>query len=350
VSPAQPSAAQQSAAQQSEIGTAVRQVLGDCLGYLYPAALRVAVRLGLAEHLADGPTSAEQLAKLSGVDADHLHRLLRFLAMRGVFREDEAGLYELTTAADLLRADSPVSVRSMVLLLTDEMYWLPAGRLEDTVRNGSTVFNEIFGSPLFDYLSENPARGDIFHTGIADLSVIEQGGIADAYEFPESGTVVDVGGGPGGFLHTVLSRNPGLRGVLFDQQEVLDQHRLDDPAIEERWETAAGDFFTTAPSGGDIYVLKRVLHDWDDASCVRILTACRAAMSDDATLLVIDAVIPQGNEPHASKLYDIAMMTNLDGKERTEAEFSRLLAAADLRPLRIIPTPGTPSIIECVVA
>jgi hypothetical protein len=330
--------------------TLVRQILGDSLGYLYPAALRVAVRLGVAELLVDGPRSPEQLAEAAGADAGHLRRILRFLATRGVFREDDEGSFHLTPAAELLRADAPLSVRSMVLLLTDEMYWLSTGRLEESVRTGATVFNKIFGAPLFEYLARNEEAADTFNIGIADLSAIEQRPIAVAYEFPATGTIVDVAGGPGGLLHAVLTLNPGLRGVLFEQDSVLKELRLEDPAIAGRWETVAGDFFTAVPPGGDVYLLKRVLHDWSDEDSVRILRSCREAMSDDARLLVIDAIVPPGNEPHAAKLYDVAMMTIFDGKERTREEFDALFAASGLTANRIIPTPGTLSIIEAVVA
>lgn len=333
----------------AEIGALTRQVLGDSLGFLHSAALRVAVRLEVAELLADGPKTPEELAAATKADAVYLRRLLRFLAMRKVFEEDPAtGAFRITPAAQLLRADTPVSVRSTILLLTDDMYWTPAGRLEETVRRGSTVFDEIFGQPLFDYLDSHEDAGNTFHTGIADLSEMEQGGIAAAYPFPETGTVVDIAGGPGGFLRTVLGAHPGLRGLLVDQDAVLRLHRMDDPAIAGRWEAVEADFFGSVPTGGDLYVLKRVLHDWDDESCVRILRTCRAAMSAQAKLLVIDAVVPPGNDPHPGKLYDIAMMTNFNGKERTEPEFTELFAAADLKAVRVIPTPGTVSIIEVV--
>ncbi|GAA4994912.1 methyltransferase [Kitasatospora paranensis] len=333
-----------------EIGAAVRQVLGDCLGYLYPAALRVAVRLGVADLLLDGPKDAARLAEEAGADAASLHRVLRFLATRGVFREDAAGAFHLTAASHVLRTDVPYSVRSTALLLTDRMYWDATGRLEDTVRRGRTVFDEIFGAPLFGHLDRDPEAAETFDRGIADLSVIEQGGIADSYPFPATGTVVDVGGGPGGFLRTVLAGNPGLRGVLYEQASVLAKHQLDDPAVAGRWETAEGDFFRSAPTGGDLYVLKRVLHDWDDAHCLDILRACRRAMTADSRLLIVDAVVPAGNDPHPAKLYDIAMMTIFDGKERTEREFEVLLAGAGLRLLRTLPTPGTVSIVEAGLA
>jgi hypothetical protein len=332
------------------LGAAVRQLLGDSLGYLYPAALRVAVRAGVADHLADGPLPPERLAALGGVQADHLRRVLRFLATREVFREDADGNFHLTTAASLLRSDSPLAMASVVLLLTDELYWLPAGRLEDTVRKGSTVFGEIFGSPLFEFLASDKERGRGFHTALDDLSATEHGGIVASYDFPDTGLVVDVGGGFGGLLHETLAKNPGLHGVLLDHESVVAEHRLTDPAIEGRWEILAGDFFTDLPHGGDVYLLKRILHDWDDAGSVRLLRGCRDALSPGGRVLVIDTVVPLGNDPHPSKLSDLAMMIVFDGKERTEAELSSLFAQAGLRLNRVIPTPGALSIVEAVAA
>lgn len=330
-----------------EVGPLTRQLLRYSLGYLYSACLRVATRIDVADHLVDGPRSSVELAGLTGVDADHLHRVLRYLATGDVFREDNDGKFHLTPAASRLRADHPASLRSMVLLLTSEMYWLPAGRLEDTVSNGSTVFNEIFGMPLFDYLAGNPDAAAAFNIGVAEVSTIEQDGIVASYSFPDSGTVIDVGGGPGGLLLTVLKNNPGLNGVLYELESVLQQHLLDDPAIANRWSVESGDFFASVPAGGDIYLLKRVLHDWSDVDSLRILKSVQAAMSEHARLLIIDTVIPPGNDPHPSKISDVLMMITLDGKERTEREFDELLASADLKAVRVIPTPGPVSIIEC---
>jgi hypothetical protein len=326
----------------------VRQVLGDSLGYLYPAALRVAVRTGVADALVDGPRSHEELAKLTGTAPGHLKRVLRFLAARGVFREDDSGAFHLTPAAGLLRSDSPIPLGNVVNLFTDEMYWLPAGRLEDTVRRGSTVFDDIFGAAFFDHVVADADRGRVFDTALASLSLLEQGPIADSYPFPPSGTVIDVAGGTGGLLQAVLSRNPGLRGILFDRESVLERHLLDIPAIAGRWETAEGDFVTEVPSGGDIYMLKRILHDKSDAESLAVLRTCRRAMSDDARLLVIDAVIPSAPGPHPSMISDVLMMTVWDGRERTREEFEALFAEAGLTLSRVIPTPSALAIVEAV--
>ena len=331
------------------LGDAVRQLLSDSLGYLYPAALRVAVRAGVADHLAEGPLRVERLAALAGVHADHLKRVLRFLATRDVFREDENGAFHLTTAAGLLRSDSALPVRTLILLFTDQLYWLPTGRLESTVQKGSTVFDEIFGAQFFDYLATGQERVELFSDAMACLSLTEHSGIVQSYDFPEKGTVVDVGGGLGGLLHAVLTTNRGLHGILFDREPVLRRHRLDDPAIEGRWETATGDFYARLPAGADFYLLKRILHDKTDADSVQVLRACRQAMSGQGRVLIIDPLRPRsGDYSVSTKLSDVLMMAVFEGKERSEAELATLLAQAGLTLSRVIPTPGALTIVEAI--
>jgi hypothetical protein len=334
---------------ETDIGAAVRQVLGDSLGYLQAAALRVAVQAGAADHLAEGPASAERLAALGGVQADPLRRVLRFLAGRGVFREDEDGSFHLTTAASLLRSDSPIPLRPLILLFTDQLYWLPSGRLDDAVRKGSTVFGEIFGAQFFDYLTGTQQQAELFSEAMAALSVTEQGGIAGAYGFPQAGTVVDVGGGLGGMLKAVLVGNPGLQGILFDRESVLRQHRLSDPAIEGRWSVTAGDFYESVPAGAEIYLLKRILHDKTDFDCVRVLRSCARAMLQRGRLLIIDPLVPDvGDYSASTKLSDLLMMAVFEGKERTQAELRVLLAEAGLTLSRVVPTPTPLTIVEAV--
>lgn len=332
----------------NEIGAAVRQLLGDALGYLYPAALRVAASANIAEHLADGPRTAADLAELTDMNADHLHRVLRFLAGRGVFREDEDGKFHQTTAASLLRAGSPVSLRNLVLLFTGDMYWLPAGRLSDTVSQGSTVFDKLFGAQIFDHLPTDKAAQELFADAMADLSVLEHGGMAESYEFPESSTVIDIAGGLGGMLHAILTRNPTVHGVLVDRPEILARHRVQDPTVADRFTTAEGDFFTSVPTGGDVYLLKRIIHDKSDEEAVHILRTVRAAMSDTARLLVIDIVVPPGGLPHPNPMSDLLMMTVFEGRERTEGEIAALLSAADLKLSRVITTPSAMCITEAI--
>ncbi|WP_222719155.1 methyltransferase [Actinokineospora xionganensis] len=331
-----------------EIGAAVRQLLGDALSYLYPAALRVAANADIAEHLADGPRTAADLAERTGLHADHLHRVLRFLAGRGVFREDEDGRFHTTVAASLLRGGSPVTLRNLVLLFTSDMYWLPAGRLSDTVGKGNTVFDELFGGQIFDHLAKDAEAATLFADAMADLSVLEHGGMAESYEFPENGTVIDIAGGLGGMLHAVLTRNPSVRGVLVDRPEILARHRVRDPAVADRFETAEGDFFSAVPSGGDVYLLKRIIHDKSDEDAIRILRTVRQAMSGTARLLIIDIVVPPGGLPHPNPMSDLLMMTVFEGRERTEEEISGLLSAAGLKLSRVLTTPSAMSITEAM--
>ncbi|MFI0258030.1 methyltransferase [Streptomyces sp. NPDC017056] len=321
------------------------------LAYLHSAALRAAALLGVADHLADGPRTAEELAAATGTDPAHLRRALRLLATREVFREDETGAFHLTPAADPLRSDAPSSMRDAVVMLTDEPFWRPAGHLADTVRSGHTVFDDLFGAPYFTHLERVPEAGAVFDTGMAGLAESENDPIAAAYDFPADGTVVDVGGGRGGLLRRVLRRNPGLTGILYDQESVLRHHTLDTPELTGRWQTHPGDFFASVPPGADVYLLKRILHDWSDTDCLRILRACRTAMTRPGSrLLAIDAVVPAGNDPHPGKTMDILMMASLDGRERDEPAFHRLLTTAGLKPARTLPTDSTLSIVEAVAA
>ncbi|RLV04513.1 SAM-dependent methyltransferase [Streptomyces griseocarneus] len=327
------------------------RVVEEAVSFLYPAALRAAAAVNVADHLTEGPRTPAALAKATGTDAVGLHRVLRVLATRGLFAEDGQGRFHLTPAGDPLRTDAPVSVRSAVLMLTDRTMWLPAGELTRCLEDGTSAFDHIFGMPFFDHFTQDARTAAVFHDGMAAMSDTENEPIADAYDYPVTGgTLVDVGGGHGGLLLAALLLRPDLRGILYDQPHVLAGHRLDHAGTTGRWSLAEGDFFTSVPAGGDMYLLKRILHDWDDEQCVTILRNCRRALADGGRVLVIDAVIPPGNEPHGGKTLDLMMMASLVGKERTEPEFRELFAAAGLRLSRVVPTPTVLSIVEGVAA
>jgi hypothetical protein len=317
------------------------------MGYLFSAALRVAAVLGVADHLTQGPRPVAELAEAVGADSLNLHRTLRLLATRGIFAEDDAGRFALTPTAELLRTDVPSSFRAAILMLTDRTFWLSAGELEEAVRTGTPSFERLFGMPFFDYFARDADTAAIFHVGMASMSDPENPLVARAYDFPSAGVVVDVGGGHGGLLLAVLRDHPGVRGVLFEQPHVLQEHRLGELGADHRWDLAAGDFFTEAPPG-DVYLIKRILHDWDDELCVRILRQCRQAVSDHGRVLVIDAVIPPGNDPDPGKVIDLLMMSALTGRERTHAEFEALFTRAGFRLARVIPTGTRLSIVEGV--
>ena len=325
-------------------------ILNEAMGYVHSAALRAAAVLGVADHLVDGPRDPGDLAELTGSHGPFLRRVLRLLATRGIFREDDDGRFHLTPYADVLRADAPGSFKAGVLAVTSEVYWLPAGGLTEAVRSGEVAFDRRYGQPFFDYAAAHPDVGAMFNEGMANFSAGEIERIVGSYDdFPESGVLVDLGGGFGGLLLAILRARPGLHGVLFDREPVLAGNLLGQLGADDRWETVAGDFFDAVPSG-DFYMIKNILHDWTDDQCVRILENCRRAMNPGARLLIAEIVLPAGNEPHFGKLLDVAIMLMLPGLERTRAEYERLFDRAGLRVTRVLPTPGAYSLIEAEAA
>ncbi|MDI5980069.1 methyltransferase [Amycolatopsis magusensis] len=328
---------------------AYRHILTESIAFLYPAALRAAALLEVAEHLAGGPRDVAELAGLTGASGPYLRRLLRLLASHGTFREDEDGRFHLTPQADLLRADAPRSLRAAVLLVTEESWWQSAADLAEAVRRGEPAFDRRVGKPFFAHLAEHPEHGALFDAGMAAYSAGEIGYIVEGYDFPDSGVMVDVGGGRGGLLLAALRARPGLRGILLEQEQVLAGNVLPELGADDRWTLHPGDFFSAVPAG-DLYTVKNILHDWSDDQCVRILENCRRAMNPGARLLAIDAVIPPGNDPDFGKAIDILMLLLLPGGERTRSEFERIFERAGFRITRVIPTPGTVSMIEAVPA
>ncbi|MDY7230350.1 methyltransferase [Hyalangium rubrum] len=317
-------------------------------GFIVSGALAAVTELGVADRLVQGPKSAALLSEELGTDASSLYRALRLLASAGVFTEDAEGRFGLTPAAELLRSQTQGSLRDAVLMLTQNIFWAPTGELADTIRTGKTPFDRIFGKPFFDYLASDAAAGATFHRGMSSLSDLENGPIARSYDFSPFQKVVDIGGGHGGFLIEVLQSSPKIRGVLFDHAHVLAESRIARAGFADRCEHATGDFFQEVPAGADVYVLKRILHDWSDEVCVGILRNCRSAMAPGGRVLVVDTVIPPGNAPHGGKVLDVMMLASLPGRERTEAEFGKLFAQAGLRLSRVIPTPTAMSITEAV--
>ncbi len=324
-------------------------LLDQTMGYAYQGALRAAAVLRVADHLVDGPKTADELASAVDANANRLHRVLRLLTTRGIFRQNGEGQYELTPPAQYLRSDFPYSLRAAVLWLTDEPMLRPIGNIVESVR-GDSAFAHIYGMPYFEYWAKaNVSSGD-FDEGMCSYSALESSILARSYDFPENATVADIGGGFGILLLHVLKENPGLRGILFDQQHVLAKHRLGELGDESRWELKSGNFFESCPRA-DFYLLKFVLHDWDKERATQILRCCRKAMAPGAKVLVMDPMIPAGNAWHTSKLVDMVVMAACHeggGSERTEEEYRELLAGADLRLNRIINTGTYVPIIEAV--
>ncbi|MFD5512047.1 methyltransferase [Streptomyces sp. NPDC127051] len=317
-------------------------------GHFHAAALRAVAVHRIADHLADGPRTAEELAARTGTHGPALRRILRFLATRGLFGEDGRGAFRLEEAGRSLVGGAPGSQLASVLLLTDPMYARSADRLADTLRTGESAFDLAHGMPFFEHLLKSPEDRGTFDAGMAAHSGPVEELVAQSYAFPAGARVVDVAGGRGGLLAAVLTREPTLSGTLFDQPATVAEHVLDRPELAGRWRTAGGDFFTAVPAGGDFYLLKHILHDWSDEDALRILGSIRRAAGAGGRLLVVDAVLPGGSAPHPGVELDIVMLMVVTGRERTAAEFESLLARAGFRLDRILPTPSVPSVLEAV--
>jgi hypothetical protein len=284
-------------------------------GLLLSRALHVAAELNIADLLVAGPRSPSDLAAATNANEDALRRLLRMLASHGVFLEDERGQFALTAQADVLRSDVPDSIRDAVCMV-DDGYWNTVGHLLDSVMTGKPAFEKVLGAPAFAYRARHPEVNERFARGMANVSALENARIARAYDSSPFKKVIDVGGGKGGFLAEVLKANPCLTGILCDEEHVVaDPTDLTAAGGADRCEVVGGNFFDAAPSGADVYILKRVLHDWDDEPAQRILQVCRRAIPAHGRLLGIDAVVPHGNTLHWSKDSDILMMVETGGRE-----------------------------------
>jgi hypothetical protein len=327
------------------------RMLGLAFGGLIAQAVYVAAKLGLADLLAGGPRTAEELAAASGAHPRSLARLLRALSSFEVFAERDDGRFELNALGATLRSDGPGSVRAAVIQAGDPTSARACVEMLHSVRTGTPAFDRVFGRPFFDYLAAHPESGAMFDAGMANFSDMENAPIAQSYDFSGARRVVDVGGGHGGFLAEILRANPTLHGVLYDQAQVVrDAPFIHAAGVTDRCTIVAGDFFVSIPAGGDVYVLKRILHDWDDDTCVGMLRRCREAMGASGRVLVVDAVVPPGNDPHPSKVSDLLMLVVLPGRERTAVEFRSLFEDAGLALTRIVPTPTMLSIVEGVPA
>jgi len=305
-------------------------------------ALYGAAKLGIADLLQEGPQACTRLAEATQTHAGALYRVLRALASVGVFIEDEDGRFSLTPLAEPLCTDAPGSLRAFAIMLGAPEHWRAWEGILHSVRTGQPAFDQVFDMPLFQYFATHPEAARIFDEAMTSRGGQDNAAIVAAYDFAAAHTVVDVGGGQGTLLASILQAYPTVRGVLFDLPHVIAaaRTRLESAGQAVQWEGVAGDFFAAVPAGGDLYLLKRVIHDWGDEHAQRILTHCRTAMIGTGSLLLIEMLIPPGNAAAYSKFGDLLMLVwNASGaRERTEHEYQGLLASAGFRLNRIIPT------------
>jgi hypothetical protein len=325
-------------------------MLGHISAYWVSQLVFVAARLGIADALRRGPLTPAALAKRVGARAPELRRVLRALASVGVFAEAARGKFRLNPAASTLRSDVPGSLRPFALMMVDDYNWDGWRELLQGVRDGVVPFQHLHGMPIFDYLRANPEKDREFSLSMASISGPENAAVAAGYDFGRFGTLVDVGGAHGHLLSTILRRHRRLRGILYDQPQVVagagKSGFLQAPGIAGRTTVQGGDFFREVPVGADAYLMKYILHDWNDDQSTAILAHCRAAMNPGGRVLVAEHIIRPGNAPDWGKLLDINMLVLTGGQERTREEFRDLFARAGLRLRRVHKTAAAVSILE----
>ncbi|MGC5012626.1 methyltransferase [Streptosporangium sp. DT93] len=314
------------------------------------AALATMAELGCADHLRDGPLDVGELARRCGADATALGRVLRELAAMGIVTTVRPGVYALTEAGDTLRDDVPGSLRPAVRMISEEGFWYGMGKVAQTARTGRSGFAERHG-PLYGYLKANPRAGALFNDYMVVRARPFADAVADRYDFSGVRTLVDVAGGKGHILASVLNRYSDLSGVLFDQEHVVEDARLffSGTPLEDRCSFAAGDFFASVPGGADAYLLSSVIHNWSDEDAVRILSNVREAVSDDGRVLLVEFVVPDDDRPHISKDIDMRMLALFgEGMERSTSEYAALLEASGLRFTRQVELTQGASLLEAV--
>ena len=321
------------------------QLLGLAAGFGICQAAIAAVRLGVADELGDGAKPAAAIARAVGADPQSLYRLMRALASVGVFAENEQGAFRNTPASAKLMMGAAGSLRGFFMLVGSQEFRGAWGELTHSIKTGSAAFDHVFGAPLFDYLGKNPETARVFDEAMADRSAAEIDALLAAYDFSGAGHLVDVGGGNGTLLAAILAKYSELDGTVFDLPHVVDAAKQA-KAQQQRLRFAGGSFFTDVPVAGDTYLLKKVIHDWGDESARQILERCRAAMTPDSRLLLIESIVPARGAPTFLTFLDLWMLVFAGGRERTEEEYRALLKSAGLSLNRIVPTRSPVSVIE----
>ena len=312
------------------------------MGYIPTRVLYVAAKLGIADHISDDGASARDLAPKLNVHADALYRVLRTLAGLGVLHQDENDRFFVTPFGETLRKDSPQSVRDYAIYSHEIVYDAFRG-IMDSVRTGKPAIENFF-------LRANPEQQAIFHAGMSSRGRIETAAVLEVYNFKETHMVVDVGGGNGGFLSAILVSCEHVSGILIDQPSAIEAAKAGRGGPLPRCELVAGDFFEGVPSGGDTYVLKRVLFDWNNEKALQILKNCRKSMNSNGRLLIIEPLIGSPNEQSPAHLFDMTFLVMLHGRTRSANEYSGLLSQAGFSVDRVVTTESEVSILEAVAA
>jgi len=324
------------------------QMLQIISNFWMSRALYITAKLGIPDLLKSGPRTVEELAESTQTHAPSLYRLLRALASTGIFRSETGNRFALTPMSELLVTEAPGSMRWFVVSELGQEHYPAWGNLMHSVKTGEIAFDNHFGMDIWKYFAKNPEDAAVFNDSMSGMTAVVNEKITSLYDFSRFNKVVDIGGGHGGLITSILKANPQAKGVLFDAPEVISGARpkIEASGLADRCETVPGDFFQSVPAGGDAYIMKWIIHDWDDERAVRILKNIRSQVPQNGRVIVVDAVVPEGDQPDFSKFFDLNMLVMTGGKERTEREFAELFAAAGLKLVRVIPTDLPTSIVE----
>ncbi len=314
-------------------------------------AVSCLAQMGIPDLVEAGPKSAEELAVKLGADPRALYRLMRATASVGVLSEGPDRKFSETPMSAVLRSNAKPSLRALAIMGSRDWHGLGWSNLDYCVQTGKQALNKIYGMHIFEYMKQNPEEGRMFNDAMTAISMIDSPAVADAYDFGGIHCIVDVGGGHGLLLATILKRNPHLKGTLYDMSHVVEGAKSGPlKPMMDRCTLASGDMFASVPAGADAYIMKHIIHDWPDDLCIQLLQGCRKGVNPGGKLLVVDNVIETGNEFSSGKFLDLQMLIFPGGCERTENEFRTLLGAAGWRLTQIIPTAAADSIVEAVPA
>jgi SAM-dependent methyltransferase len=347
VNPERPSAKSSAPSAQQPAHIALIQMAAAIWG---ARAIYGAASLGLADLLAAGPRATSDLAHATGTHPPSLYRLLRALGSLGVLTEVEPRTFALTALGKALKTGAPGAARATVLTIAGHWQWKAWDEFLFSLQTGSPALGRVYGTGLFDYLATHQQDSANFNEAMVGIHGAVVPAVVDAYDFARFRTVVDIGGGTGTLLTAILRANEEVNGILFELPDtaLLACDAVKVAGLSSRCSVIEGDFYKAVPSGHDAYVLSHVLHDWTDEQALPILRNCRQAMSAEGRLLVVEAVLPPGDQPHHGKLMDLLMLTVTGGVERTAEEFSALLAAAGFRMTRVFETSTHQSIVEAL--
>jgi DNA-binding Lrp family transcriptional regulator len=319
------------------------------VGYWNTQCIYTAAKLGIPEQLKDGPQSSDELAEKVNASADHLYRLMRTLASIGIFKELSLKIFCNTELSELLRPEVPASMYSIAIMIGD-MHYKAWQQLLNGVKEGCSAYELAYGMPIFDYIETNSELKTTFHRAMADFSQNTFNLVIEAYDFSDIGKIVDVGGGQGALLTTILRKYENLKGVLFDLPQVINNGTSQ--LLKEfagRCEIVGGDFFKSVDIEGDAYILSNIIHDWGDEQAVQILKNIHTIMHKDGKILLVEYVVEADNQPCLGKFLDIHMMVvTRSGRERSEEEFRQLFAAAGFKLTRNLSTRGAAHILEAI--